>query len=384
MVCKVIHYIRIKEYSGKTLLVMAFFLNIYCGTFQTNPHIEMQVGEQHRKILMLLTKDNYQSEELENTFQAMTEKGDELCNMFYKNIPIQNDKVSDFLGGYIFLKKNKEKWYDNVLHSVVSGCFNFFKMNDMRVYDTFTRISRFYQGEKECYSVGFMQPYFMHNILNCSRMTMLDADWRILYAHYRLLQGFFKNLDYKNDSKHLDELLNSLPVKWVGNFRSKPIQKEKFISMETFCNPEDRQECSDAFLGFQSKVKNLSEVELQLSFLHDAKFEIKKNKLAIVYVSNALDNEYTKKHELLSMLDNFKKTLRSEQKIVIIYKAGGSSLFGIYELQLDQNRALAVKTTCRDDYRWSNAYKKRQKPYSIHLDRMTSTRKAPACNKFLI
>ncbi|MCC5815647.1 MAG: hypothetical protein JJT78_12895 [Leptospira sp.] len=213
------------------LLIFGLILTMDCSSFSKNslPDLSLIVREEHRNILLLLTKDNYRSGELEKTFQLLSQKGDELCHMFYKNIPVRKELAQSFIGDYQFAKKKNEEWYDNVLHSVVMGCFNFFQMNDMQVQDTMERVSRKYPGEKECYSVGFMQPYFMHNTMNCSRLTMLDADWRILFAHYRLLQGFFQNIDPKTRHLSPDELVSDLPIKWVSRFSGKPSEYEKKI-----------------------------------------------------------------------------------------------------------------------------------------------------------
>ncbi|MCC5815646.1 MAG: hypothetical protein JJT78_12890 [Leptospira sp.] len=153
--------------------------------------------------------------------------------------------------------------------------------------------------------------------------------------------------------------------------------------MNTFCVKEDILECKRALLGFQSKIENLSEIELQLSFLHSAKVELKNQKTAILYASNALDDEYTKRIDYRTMMENYKKSLQAEEKIVIIYKSGGTASFGVYELSLNPNRELVVTTTCRDNYTWSKAYKFSGKPYSIHLDRLSSTSKPQSCKNFL-
>lgn len=361
------------------------FLLLDCAGFSTRslPELSFQVREQHRKILLLLTQEKYRSEELENVFQEMKTKGDEFCNMYYRNIPFRAKWAKNFLGNYNSPPVENREWYSNVLHSVVSGCFNFFKMNDLKVQDTMEKISKHYPGSKECYSVGFMQPYFMHNAMGCSRLTMLDADWRIHYAHYRLLQGFFRNQETPNPVP-VEELLVDLPVQWVGQFKSKPKMYEKIVNLDTFCNKEDREECKNALVGFQSKISHLSDVELQLAFLHDAHIKLKNLKIAILYASNALDNEYTKKKDYLVMMENYKKSLQADQKIVMIYKSGGTSVFGVYELQLDSRGELVVTTTCRDNYIRSQVYKQRGKPYSIYLDKLSSSgSKPPTCEAFL-
>lgn len=341
------------------------------------PHLS--VRPEHKGILIPASKDLYPSQELDGFFRTLQTQGDEVCNMFYENIPYRVDVIQKFTKGLYLKKPEDGRWYNRVLHSVVAGCFNFFQMNDKKVHKTFEIIAKQFPDEKECFSVGQMQPYFMHNALGCTRLTMLDADWRILHVHYEILSSFLQNMQVKESKKTIQEIISALPLAWVARFDSKPKAREKQVTIDSLCEPASVGHCQAAFSGFESKQSKLKDIELQLSFLHDANLQIKEQKYGFLFASNALDYEYTSVAGYKKLLENIKSQLQLEQKLFIIYQSGGSSLFGVYSFELDTNGKLNIETVCRDDYKWSYAYLDRGKPYTIYLDLITKTKSPKKC-----
>ena len=337
------------------------------------------MSETHRKILADIEFELYDAPTAGQLFEYMSERGDRVCEMHLGLRRFNRATARDFARGLNLKKKKKEKWYDNVIPALIAGCFNFFRMNDRQVDRTFDIVAQLYPGQKDCFSVGFMQPYMLHSRVGCMTLTMLDADWRILHAHLELLERFKLDQLRPHENALPPDALQGLPVAWLARFDRKPKKREKNITLKTFCVGDDSSYCEADLLRFQNEYRGLQQIELQLAFLHEARVAPLKSSTAIVFVSNALDKHYTTKAEFKKMLDSLSAGISPEQKVVIVYQAGGGSLFGIYELTKENDKP-KVATICRDRYVWAREYHHRGKPFSIHFDRVTTTSGAPYCS----
>jgi hypothetical protein len=252
------------------------------------------------------------------------------------NIGDQNLHPSDlfeYLDMSINCKAPRFKKVNWIVDRLMKGCLNFFLLNDHRAYEAFQKMDKLIDHESaECYTVGFMQVYMMSSILNCSSITSIDIDWRILHAHYQF-----------------DSSLNPNSKRKIGQLKIGEVNR----GMQSFCHKEDLRDC---FVSIRADLKK--RLYFQLSFLHEAVFYPNESKHLVLFVSNAIDDEYTNREQFLQLYSGLAKFFDRWNKTVwIIYHTGGHNTFAIYKMLMIDNEA-QVYTVCRDDLRYAKSYGK--------------------------
>lgn len=287
------------------------------------PIISLQISSQHQEIFNI--KDfSYSEQSAKQVFTQIETQTDMAC-----------------------ARKQIIKGHNWVMSALINGCLNFYLMNDLDAYKAFSTIREISANKKDCYTVGLAQLYLMNEFAECSNINAIDVDWRIIYTHYQMIQNLKNNKNM---------------------FNVKLYDKEKNYGLKTFCEDNDFLECKFAFDGFQHGYKKINNINYQLSHLHDARIKRTENDI-VVYVSNAIDPEYTTQEQMDQLLDNIYKALaKNYQKAYIIYHTGGAKQFAIYRLfKVEQTRF--KDTVYRDELVWAPSYgNMRGKKYKTYLD----------------
>lgn len=344
------------------------------------PPIYMTASPEHTQILVDVESTFYDENSAKQLFMKMEKKSEDVCNILYKNKKYDLETLRSYIREFSLKKKENEKWYDRLIPSLYAGCFNFFQMNDIKVKKTFLNVSEKISGKKDCYSVGFMQPYIMHSILNCSTLTMLDMNWKILFGHlemYHLLRN--EGIRMSEEGKIDPDTISTIPVSWTAVFGPKPRPREVNVNIHSFCSQGDLEDCSESLIAYQNMLNQLDRIELQLSTLTYSDIRVKTENTVVVYLSNAIDPEYTTFSQFKIFLDRLSKNLYPNQKAYLIYQAGGMSLSAIYLIEKHVDETV-LSTVCRDRLVWSEQYKNKGRPFRIHIDRFTVTKNPTSCS----
>ena len=138
------------------------------------PIISLQISSQHQEIFNI--KDFSYSEQS--------------AKQVFKQIETQTDMAC--------ARKQNIKGYNWVMSALINGCLNFYLMNDLDAYKAFSMIREISANKKDCYTVGFAQLYLMNTFSECNNINAIDVDWRIIYAHYQLIQNLKTNKNMFN------------------------------------------------------------------------------------------------------------------------------------------------------------------------------------------
>ncbi|MCB1142730.1 MAG: hypothetical protein H7A24_04175 [Leptospiraceae bacterium] len=322
-----------------------------------------------------IDREFYTHAEAEHLFHEFQKKSDRVCPMVYNYMQYDQKKVNDFLKGLSLKKDPEELWYNKTMPQLIAGCWNFYRMNDIDVGKDFETVAKYYPYEtKECYSVALIQPYMMQSILRCNKITMLDVDWRILHTHHAFIYKY-DNGDFYEEYM-MNEKMKDLPVHWLARFDRKPVLKEdQQVGLNTFCDQNSFESCKDSILQFQRNFQSIKEINLNLSYLHTGRYEADEGAIVVIYLSNALDREYMSKDNFDTFLNSVYIGLKPGQKAVFVYHVGGSSKFGIYEMEKGFAFEKKIRTVCKDVYRLSAVYKNRRK-FNTYFERVSES-KAP-------
>lgn len=313
----------------------------------------------------LLNVESLTEGSIGDMFYRMNGDGNKVCNMLHKRYPVSLPTLNNF-SPVLFNR------YHGILQMLISGCHNFFKMNDIYITDVIDKINDRYRNEdKSCMSVGFSQVYLLGTQIQCKEITAIDVDWRILWAHYQFNQMFSqgKNIDY-----------NLLNIGWSADYNGKINEIEPNIGIKTFCYKSDTDKCAKAFKDFKNKYSEFRKVEMQLAFLHQLRLKAFYSTI-VIYVSNALDPEYTSKEHFNEFINNISDQINYNQKVVVIYHGGGNRQFGVYEIDKKHLGHVNVTTVCRDDFVWANYYATRGQRYNTYLDDISINQSSESCSK---
>lgn len=328
--------------------------------------LSLIVSDKMREIFAEM-KPVYDRAETGALFKKMTELAEPACRGLHNQLPGRFDA---------FAKLSKELWtkkYNAYLSEIIAGCYNFFTMNDLSVSKAFTMVRDMYPEAKDCYSVGFMQIYFMHTHMKCAKWVALDIDWRILDLQYQVLAYYFKEQPVP---------FNKLELRWSANFaeEDKIRPREEGITVDSFCYWPTRAQCRLVFRRFPIIFKKLRAIELQLSFLHDIRIQ-PLSPVSVVHVSNAIDPGYTSKAQFETLLNALVPATAKNHKAVVVYHSGGSYQFAIYEVSRPEGAAPVVTTKCRDDLAWSKYYKDRPGVrYRTYFDNVSVEKSPRVCS----
>lgn len=353
-----------------TVLSVMSFLAFACGSKAV-----LRVTPEHQDYLRDLSSDVYRNGAIGKLFTTLESKGDEICNMIFENSDFNDELAKNFSATLNFRKLPKQKWYNNVLPSLIAGCFNFFKMNDRGIPGIFRLLESMYPGSKDCYTVGFAQYYMMYQEMQCDHLVAIDADWRILKAHY----DFHESVRNKPADADALTLLRGIELGWVAHFDVMPQRRENVENEVTFCMETERAHCQRSFDYFTG-LGDIRKTELRLGFIHDTQFAPRSADMSLIFTSNALDWEYTSRAQFEKLYRSMHEYLPRGKKVAIVYQSGDSEDIAVYELEKAENDQLNVSIRCRDILRWSDRYIKaiRGKGYDTWFDELLDRRSLKA------
>ncbi|MCB1178816.1 MAG: hypothetical protein KDK36_14620 [Leptospiraceae bacterium] len=336
-------------------------------------NVSLLVSGVHQNYYVDISNSFIPQEELNILFPLMKEHSDPVCEKVWGQKSHNIEVVHQFLNKDIFGKKPFDSWH-HPLPKLIAGCWNFYKMNDKDPDHDFKLAESFYpEVKKDCFSVGFMQPYFMSNILGCERITVVDIDWRIHYGHFQLL-NLFKQKAFLN-SEMVEDSISLMDIGWVA-FDNK-IKSKVPSNIGLYCKTFHKELCENTLLGFQNSIQKEKEFRLMLSSLHEANYKKLENTISVIYFSNALEALYTSKEEFNKIYNSISDSLKNSEKAVLIFHAGGRTAFGIYEMEKIGDKS-ELKTICKDKYT-ATAQGNTEITYKTYLDYKSSTKNPASC-----
>ncbi|RME88206.1 MAG: hypothetical protein D6767_10560 [Candidatus Hydrogenedentota bacterium] len=344
------------------------------------PSYSLEVSPFHVNFFQVISKTKYTQSETRNLFQKMDALGNEYCKMYWKQKSYNPDKAKLFIAEK-YLKGHTNPRLFHPLHDLVSGCFNYYRMNDMHPEKDFILAAKLIpQYKKECYSLGFMQPYFMHAHLNCKKLTMFDIDWRILYGHQQMIDLYANHK--MNSAENIQKNIQTLKLGWRYRYDGKPMEERMKAAVTTVCFPRYKDLCTQELLTFHQKFRQLNEIQFELSSLHTMHYKAKDaNTAIVVFLSNAIVDFYTSAEDFRLMMKNLQKSLLENQNIYFIHHAAVRQQFGIYKGTKVHGNVI-ISTLCRDHF-LTPPLAERVEPYTTHFDRISITKKTPECKLLL-
>ncbi len=315
-------------------------------TTKPNSTLTLYLSKVHQSYYVDAHTDQMNQAEATKFFEDTLEKSNTVCEMVWGKKKFNKSYIETFITKQSFGKKPFDHW-GHPLPKMIAGCWNFFRMNDVNPHIDFQLVKKLYPNiKKDCFSVGLMQPYIMHNVLNCERITVVDIDLRIQHGHWQLLKMFQENKF--TDEASLSKNLSSLNIGWVA-FEEQEFGRTMKVNIGSLCKSEKKKYCTEQILEFQKKFTPNLQVRLFLSFLHDVDYSPLPSTMPVIYFSNALENIYTSKEEFEQILQNISKSIQPQEKAVLVYHAGGQANFGIYEF-IKTETSHEIRTICKDAY----------------------------------
>ncbi len=347
--------------------------------------ITMEISPAHQEIFVPFARELYERRNaIDPLLREMQTRGNDYCSLLHGQIPYSSVTVENFLK-----EPRRREFFKNrgeMFHQLMSGCWNFFEMNDFRPDRDFQLVRKLYPRKKfHCYSVGFLQPYIMNNILSCETLSMVDVDWRIIDGHWRLLHMMEEKRFQRSET--LADALSELEVGWIA-YRP-PLQARVHADISLFCQDIQKEFCSQVFPRAESNIRKPRAISLQLSFLHTARYKsMEQDSLRVVFLSNAIEDMYTSPEQFRKLLERNSATLRPGQKTVLIHHVGGWSLFGLYELTRKE-KGFKLRTLCRDRYlsRMRGGESGEAVEYTTHFEKWTKQEggsEAPGCRELIL
>ena len=146
--------------------------------------------------------------------------------------------------------------------------------------------------------------------------------------------------------------LAELPLTWVAHGdHARPPRPREPGAHPRLC--KTREECDGELTGFQASWSSLERIQLSLASLHEMEFLPSDAATPLViYLSNALDPGYTSEPEFWLFMSNLTRAMNADAKAVLIYHAGNSADFAIYEVVVNEGE-YAISLRCHDIYRHS-------------------------------
>ncbi|MEN9797186.1 MAG: hypothetical protein RL653_882 [Pseudomonadota bacterium] len=331
--------------------------------------VTVRFSEPHLAYYAVPTHQVYGPSTSADLFARMRSLSGPTCNHF-RGIPVKKKEEL-----YTFMRPEvvAHPPWSGFVNQIVAGCFNFFQMNDVRPDLDFHFAQKLYPNDrKECFSVGFMQPYWMHTLLGCERLTMVDLDWRIHDGHQQMLSQFRAGKLGKVPT--FDAALGEVKLGWSARFDKQPMAPETSAALERLCFGYMRGRCRDVLQEFQRRSGEVKSVELQVSALHDASYAFLPGVTPVIFFSNALEAVYTSRPQFDLLMKKISLGLQPGAKAVLLYHAAGRQQFGAYELTPKGGGAYALKTHCKDDYLSSPIKDVPVVPYETWFEAVTETK----------
>jgi hypothetical protein len=328
--------------------------------------ITLKFSSDHQSYFQDVNKSTYLGTEIKDIFGKLADKSDTVCEMVWGQRKMNQEVLYEFISQTSFSKEPFKTW-SHPLPKLIAGCWNFIKLNDTRPDLDFHLVNFFYpEEEKECFSVGFLQPYWMHTVLNCKKLTMLDIDWKIHDAHNQLINFF--NLKKMSTETSIIESISNLNLGWIARFDNKQMVKKESTTFDTLCYSKFKKNCMKFLLQFQEDYINLTEIEFQISSLHTANYKFLPGTVPVLFFSNAIENLYTSRTQFDQIITSVSEGLGDGRRAIFIHHAAGQSQFGIYELLVNGN-GFQLKTVCKDAYISSPVGETH--PYDTHFDKIS-------------
>lgn len=366
------------------LIFISFSFCYKCQTTKPNlpkekVPIYFHVSDEHKSYFVDMTKNDYTEAEITEIFQKRKELARTVCEMIYGQKKYSKETVTQFISTESFTKEPFKSW-GHPVPKLIAGCWNFFKLNDVHPNRDFALLAKLYPNEaKDCFTVGFMQAYLMHNTLGCKNLTMIDFDWRILEGHKQILDIFHAKGFASED--RIPTSLSILKFGWLARFDGRPMQSETKTDLNSLCFTEHHKMCKNILLDFQKNFLSLDGIYLRLSALHDSNFKMNTNNTKVIYLSNAIDDIYTNRKQFDYMIAETAKAFLPGQKAIFIHHAAGRSLFGIYELK-KTDTGTEITTICKDKY-LTTPVEAVTYEYSTHFEKVTVNKKFTTCESLL-
>ena len=348
---------------------------------------QLQISEYHESAFVPITRSRYTYKEMPALFESMRQASDGYCEIIHHKKGFNKASVDRLIASDHF----REFWGDRYwgsFHNLLAGCWNFYIMNDVKPFDDFRLIRSLYpDGAKHCYSVGLMQPYIMHNILDCKDLHFLDVDWRIHYAHFQL-EEMFRTGRFEDRSSTI-KAIQDLHLGWIAFSPTPPVARHQ-VDPSTLCRL-DQEECLRNLVAYQKNREKLQAITWNLSALHDAQFVPHKG-MPVIYLSNAIEELYTSKKQFQRLLDRVTESISIGQKALFAYHAAGTDEIGLYLLTRTEPAApdasnaqtnpedhstYRVETICRDLYHRKNTGV--LLPYETYFEKISATKAPPRC-----
>lgn len=338
---------------------------------------EMIFSQEMVDLFLPVEQQTYTGSQIQTVMSNMREVGDEYCSKVVQSGSRTRAKDNALIiASEVYNYGGSTK---GASPRMKTGCWNFLRMNDVYPDRDFSRVRDYYPEENfDCYAIGFLQPYIMHSVLECSNLTMLDFDWRIHDAHQQLT-SVLQNQQIQSEET-LKSSLADIDVGWVAYYGK--LRSTHKASFDLFCAKSSKELCLKSLLKAQENWGELSSVRFNVAGMHDVDFnnlqdENSKETIKVVYLSNAMEAMYTPRKEYDKMMQNIEQSLEVGQKVVLIHHVGAYAKFGLYEVER-QETGLNVRTVCRDAYN-ATAIGHTEPTYKIWLDYSSKTKKAPSC-----
>ena len=314
----------------------AFLLLLVFKAIVAIEPVELRVSDKLKNDFTPINKTFYNDPvEINELFTSLRSSSKTYCEMVVKNRRWNKSLAYAHISPSSFPEYSRSCQHCN--NSIMAGCWNFFKMNDRRPDRDFKLIKMIYnQKDHDCYSVGFLQPYIMHNEIGCHSITMLDFDWKILDAHWQFIQ-LLRNRALVNPYT-FDMNLAKLKLSYVA-FDDDANKPEVAATMKILCKNRQREECRAFISKFQSTVENVNQFRFNLSSLHEADYRNNgSGRIKVIFLSNAIEDIYTSKEDFESLLKHLHYSMNTDEKAVLVHHAGG-------------HLGNQISTLCKDKYR---------------------------------
>jgi len=347
---------------------------------------KLKVSDFHLNAFVPIEKKIYDYPELPALYESLRSSSDGYCEIIHNRKPFRRDVALKLISEEYLSQFWKDRFWGS-FHNLVSGCWNFYIMNDVRPFDDFRLVkSLFPEATKHCYSVGLMQPYIMHNILGCEDLNFLDVDWRIHYAHFQLEQMFRDQMFASVGD--VPESIRKLHLGWIA-FSPTPVQAKHAVTPATLCRL-NQNECMEHLSLYQKNRVNLSSITWNLAKLHDADFP-RHPGMPVVYLSNAIEELYTSRSQFDLLLGRVAASIQVGKQALFAYHAAGTDEIGLYRLvrkaekTVDASGPLTpnyeIETICRDRYHRANTGA--LKEYTTYFETVSKTQNPTACKTLI-
>jgi len=252
---------------NKRIVVLAIPIIMTCA-YMCKPdnklRIELLVSSKSSQLFKAIKKDVYSKKEIAAVLNRLAKSSSRFCKSIFgkgkgaKKAEKLMAKVK-LAKGYLkdsLSKKEKKKLLKNIKKdlsvSTMLGCSNWYKLTDTGLNKTFPVVKENVKSKHlHCYSVGLMQPYIMASKLNCSKVTFVDIDHRILQFHHKAVS---KMLQKKNGTVNWSAFVEEYNFSFPTGFKKKEKKSEASLSLKDICGAQ-KNLCQKSLKSFHKKIQ---------------------------------------------------------------------------------------------------------------------------------